>query len=183
MKSFLPFIIIAICIGAYYLYISPAYAEISTLSAKKSEFTDALNKSKEVKQRRDSLLVSYNAISPDDIARLKKIIPESENSALLAENINSIASQYGMVIRSVKIDVLQPQGRDGVVAVASGPYQTTTMSFTVKGTYDQFIKFLQDIESNTRLADVVSLSAKGDQKSSGIQTFQYTVQMHTYSLH
>ncbi|KKR45028.1 MAG: hypothetical protein UT81_C0024G0004 [Parcubacteria group bacterium GW2011_GWA2_40_14] len=50
MKNLAPFIIIAISLGMYFLYVSPTMADIRLLSAKKSEYTNVLLKSKELGQ-------------------------------------------------------------------------------------------------------------------------------------
>ena len=181
MKSFIPFIIIAISIAAYYLYLSPMYADIGVLQAKKAEYTGALAKAKELGVKRDKILAEYNAIPPESILRLKRIIPDNVNNVEIVTNINAIASQYGMSVRGVKIDQQQSQDRgDGTAKTVQSPFKTLTIGFTVSGSYDQFLKFLKDLESNARLFDVSNLAIKNNSK--GKTGFDFTVEVKAYSL-
>ena len=184
MKSFTPFIIIAVSIVMYYVLISPLYSDVSALQTKKAQYADVLVKSEQLKTRRDALLAQYNAIQPIDIIKLKRIVPDMIDTVDVVTNINSIASQYGMVVRGVKIaDSKNQTDQTSTTGGTSGDgaYQTTGITFSVNGTYSQFVSFLRDLESNARLFDVTSLSiAAGDQKTAGLQ---YTVGLNTYSFH
>jgi Tfp pilus assembly protein PilO len=71
------------------------------------------------------------------------------------------------------------------------PYKTWNISFSVTGKYDQFIGFLKDIESNIDLTDVVSLTIRAPKANPTTMMakstlpadlFEYTVEMHSYSL-
>ena len=75
MKSFLPFIIIAVCVAMYFMYISPTWAKDQTLMAQKAEYTNVLDKIKELTAERDKAIAEYNSISPEDIDKLNKLIP------------------------------------------------------------------------------------------------------------
>ncbi len=183
MKSFTPFIVIAICIGMYYLYIGPTYADIGLLSAKKAEYTDALANAKQLTERRDAILEQYNAINPGDVIRLKQILPDGTNNVDIVTNINAIASQYGMVVRGVKISAASAESRTAVAGTPKSPYTTTNIVFTTTGPYQQFTLFLRDLESNVRLFDVVSLSIGPSSKSTNGGVFDYTLGLTAYSLH
>ncbi len=183
MKSFLPFIVIGICIALYYMYMAPTYADITALSTTKSEYTSALANIALLKSHRDAILAQYSAIDPSNIAKLQEIIPGTSNSVDVVSNINALAAQYGMSIRQVKITEPQTEDRTAVDSTApTAPYQTSTITFSTTGPYQQFTLFLHDLESNIRLFDVTSLSIASDQKTPTAQLFDYTVTVNTYSL-
>src|SRR3990167_2596777 len=93
MKSSLPFIIIAICIGLYFLYISPTITDVQALRDQKAEYTNVLEKVQEIKEMRDAVSATYNNIPSADLNRLSKIVPERFNSTLLANDLNNLASK------------------------------------------------------------------------------------------
>src|SRR3989344_160437 len=99
MKLVLPLITIAVCIGMYFIYINPTIAEVKALSLKKVEYNNALIGAGELKKKRDNVLIDYNNISADNIDRLNKIIPERFNSVSFINDMNSIASGYGLIIK------------------------------------------------------------------------------------
>lgn len=183
MKSLMPFLIIAISVGGFYLYVSPTYGEINALRAKKAEYTDALSKAKELRDKRDTILAEYNAIAPTDIVRLKRIVPNVTDNVDVVTNINTIASQYGMTVRGVKITQPPAQDRTVVADASKGdPYKTITVAFSITGPYDVFTRFLTDLESNARLFDVSMLSIKTRDDKVGQGMFDYSVEVSAYSL-
>ncbi len=183
MKAFTPIIIIALCAGAYYVYLSPAYTEIQALTAKRDQYTGVLEKAKEIGAKRDAILTSYNSIAPDDLDRLKKAIPEKFNPVVFAKYVSGSAAKYGMAVKDVKITYLDIDTGQEVATSAESSYKTMSVGFSVKGTYDQFTKMLKDLESGLYLVDVTSLTLSSDAKTSGASTYNYTVEVHTYSLY
>lgn len=167
------------------MYIAPLYGEVLALSAEKAQYTDVLAQSVELKTLRDNVQATYNSIPPQNIDQLNKILPDVIDNVGIVTNINAVAAQYGMTVRSVKITAPQSTDRTDVTTVSTQPYKMTNINFAVKGTYQQFISFLRDLEVNVHLTDVDALSIKSPAasatgSSSGI--FEYTVDVRAYSL-
>ena len=182
MKGFTPIIVIALCVGAYYVYLAPSYAEIQTLSTQLSNYNDALQKTKDLASKRDTLLATYNSISPDDIARLKEIIPGNFNPSVFADYLNNLASKYGMVAEDISMAQLDTTAGQQVATSSQKYYKTMAVTFSVKGSYSQFVNFLKDMESSLDLIDVNSLSIKSDANSTNNSFFDYNVGIYTYYL-
>jgi len=181
MKAITPLILLGIAIASYFVYMKPAYDTIQTLTAKKDQYTNVVEKAKELAVRRDTILSEYNAISPADIDRLKKVIPETFDSVILARYISTIASSHGMIIKSTKITEPQAETREVAIAPQDGQYKKMQVTFSVKGPYDQFVKFVKDLESGLYLMDVSSISIRGDVKSTPTSALDYDVELLTYS--
>jgi Tfp pilus assembly protein PilO len=184
MKSALSLVVVGICIGMYFVYISPAVSEVKSLSLKKASYDNVLLKSKEVVAKRDEIFVEYNNIPKDSIDKLNKIVPETFNSVLFANDINAMASSNGLAVKDFKVNPQRTEDRDTMTnQQAVNPYITTVVTFRLVGQYSQFIKFLTDIESSLRLLDVVNLSVKtlGGQKSTD-DSLEYLLEINTYSL-
>mgnify|MGYP003393638102 CR=1 FL=1 len=191
MKSFTPLIIVALCIGMYFMYMAPAWDEIAVKREKKAEYQNVLDRVKELKDMRDAVSAQYNDIPAENLAMLSKIIPGKFDSVYFTNDINSMAAKYGMVVKEMRVNLHQVEARQAEeVQIGSEIYKTVTATFKLSGQYDQFLGFLKDLESNLRLIDVISLSIK----STGAQSqavgskapretnLDYSLEVQTYSL-
>jgi Tfp pilus assembly protein PilO len=159
-------------------------SDVKALSLKKSDYDQVLLKSKDLKVKRDNLLLEYNNISSTDIDKLNKIVPETFNSILFANDINAMALKNNMPIKDLKIDPQRTEDRELVANQQNNsPYNIVVVSFKVVGQYKQFVTFLSELESSLRLIDVVGLSIKttGGQKSTD-DSLEFLLEMNTYSL-
>lgn len=184
MKSALSLVVMGICVGVYFVYISPTVSEVKSLSLKKASYDNVLVQSKEVVAKRDSIFIDYNSIPKDDIDKLNKIVPETFNSVLFANDINALASSNSMAVKDFKVNPQKTDDREAMTnEQVAKPYMTTVVTFRLVGQYSQFIKFLTDLESSLRLLDVVNLSVKtlGGQMSTD-NSLEYSLEINTYSL-
>ena len=184
MKFALPLIIIVVSVGMYFTYISPTALVVKELSLKKSNYYEVLLKSKELKAQRDDVLVDYNNISDSDINKLNKIISETFNSVLFANDINAMAGRNNLVVKDFKVDPQRTEDRELMFSQQkNNPYKTTVIIVKLVGQYSQFVRFLIDLELNLRLVDVVKLSIKtlGGPRSTD-NSLEYLLEMNTFSL-
>jgi predicted DNA-binding protein (UPF0251 family) len=184
MKFILPLIIIGICVGTYYVYINPVASEVTALRLQKSNYDEVLLKSKELKAQRDDILVDYNNISDADISKLNKIIAETFNSVLFANDISAMAGRNNLAIKDFKVDPQRTEDRELMFnQTKNSPYKVTIITVRLVGQYSQFIKFLTELESNLRLVDVVKLSIKtlGGARSTD-NSLEYLLELNTFSL-
>ena len=186
MKAIIPFIIIAICVGVYFMYISPIMDDINVKNQKKAEYVNVLNQAKELKVQRDAISAAYNNIPASDLESLSKIIPESFNAVSLANEISSISSRYNLSVKEIKTDETTTANNNNNVtgeSAPAGPYRTIVVTFKLTGQYEEFIKFLKDLQSGLHLVDVVGLSIKSTPgKKSTDVNLEYSLEVHTYSL-
>lgn len=184
MKAYLPLIIIAICIGVYFLYISPTYTEVQVLRAEKARADLVLRSAKEIVSTRDSLLAKYNSIDLSNFNRLKITIPENFNSITLLSYLNAITTKYNMSISNIKITNGSLSVNSDMPQISISPYKISTVSFSVKGTYAQFVQMIKDIQSSLYLFDITSLSIKNSSESKSVSSFvsEYDIEFNTYSL-
>ena len=184
MKLFAPVILIAICIGAYFMYIDPMVNQVKALDMKLGEYNRVLQKSKDIKAKREAVQAQYESLSETDTARLSKIIPDKFNQEVFANDINFMVSKYGMKIKDFKVSRSSPQNPEQAIGeVKSDTYVTSSVSFTVSGQYDQFLKLLGDVESSLQLLDVSSLSVRSSTGNKlGDDQMSFTLSMNTYSI-
>ncbi len=184
MKSTLtPFIIIIICIAAYYMYISPLYAEMQLTREEKNKYADVLDKAKNISQKREELLGQYNSISLEDIEKMKKVVPPTFDGPGLVNDLNYLASRYNTSIDSFNSNIPEENSSQAQLEDSNlSPFKKVRITFDISSTYPQFISFLKDLESNVQIIDVysVSISAGSDDQNSSVLNF--SVEANTYIL-
>ena len=92
MKSLLPFIVVGLCAGMYFVYIAPTLSDINLKSEKKAEYENVLGRVKELKQQRDSLSTKYNNVDRSDIEKLNMIIPSKFDTTYFSNDLDAIAT-------------------------------------------------------------------------------------------
>ena len=83
---------------------NPLYNQINALKSGGASYDTALSTSKTLESERDQLVAKENAIDPNNLDRLQKLLPDNINSIRLILEIGQIASPYGMVLSNVKYD-------------------------------------------------------------------------------
>ncbi|MBA3733410.1 type 4a pilus biogenesis protein PilO [Patescibacteria group bacterium] len=183
MKSFIPFVVIGLSVGMYFAYIAPTTTEIKVLRENKVAYDNLILKSAELKKKRDSVLQLYNSIPEENISKLNKIIPETFNPVIFANDLNSMVSGYGLTIKDFKTNETKTEVRDTLINQPKNQfYKTTAVSFRVEGSYDQFLKFMKDVESSLHLMDVVGLSLRPTGNAGKSDNFEFNLDVYTYSL-
>ena len=180
MKSYISILIIALSIGMYFLYIKPMSIEIRGLNAKKDEYQNVLDRVKEIKDKRDAILLEYNSISSEELERLNKIIPDEVDSALMSNDINFLATQNSLKLKEFKLSENNSDSREEIITDTGSVYKTRVLSMRLSGSYAGFQAFLRDLESSLRLVDISSLSIKSDGVNN--DSLDYSLEANTYSL-
>lgn len=181
----MPIILIAISITVFFTFTNPIYSNITTLKAQAASYNTALDNEKALEGERDVLTSKYNAINPDDLDRLQKLLPDNVDNIRLILEIGQIALPYGMTLTDVKYDTGDTSANSSTSTTGtattpapttiqggapSGPvhqdYGVLNLSFSTSGTYDNFINFTKDLESNLRMIDISSIQFSSDIGSS-----------------
>ena len=182
------FTIIFICgaIAIFFFYTDPAYSGMQTLSAQNGQYNAALDKATQLQQIKQTLLSRYNSFDPNALTRLSTMLPDQVDNIRLILDLDNLAGQYGMALQNV--DISSPDTQSGSVvssiADASQPYDSLTIQFSTRGTYQQFMQFLTALESSLRLVDLVTLSIAPSGVANGTAgpLYNYTMTVQTYWL-
>jgi Tfp pilus assembly protein PilO len=191
MRFLIPTILLILSVASFVVFTNPAYEEVKTLKAQAAQYDTALTNSRKLQEQRDALGVKYRSISPDELARLSKLLPDNADNIRLIIDIQQMAQSYGMTLAAIKFDA----GQTTAAASASGPLSSATstdvaaasrdygafdLAFSTTATYENFLKFLKDIESSLRLTDIQSIDFSAGDPAKGTTTF--TVKLRTYWL-
>ncbi len=165
----MPIILIGISIAVFFAFFNPIYNNIGKLRAQVASYDEALKNSKKLENERDKLTAKKNAIDAENLAKLKKLLPENIDNIRLILEIEKIASPYGMVLKDVKYNPTSKDKKDvgsestgvaqGDGAVQSAPkdYGVWDLEFSTMGTYNNFLSFIRDLENNLRIVDISAI--------------------------
>lgn len=196
-RFIMPIVLVGITVALFLMFTNPLYEDISALRVEVSAYNDALDNSKMLENERDKLTAKYNSIDPTNLTKLERMMPENVDNIRLILEIEQIAAPYGMALQDVKYNVIDPNeamlatGIQGAGAAKPTPkdYGVFDLEFSTVGSYNNFINFTKDLESNLRIVDISSvvfsseesgLSANG--KSSTSEIYKYNFKIKTYWL-
>jgi len=179
-----------VCAGAiFFLYTKPTYDSIQVVQGQIAEYNTALDKATELQQLKQTLLSRYNAIDPNELDRLQKMLPDQVDNIGLILELDSLATKYGMALANVDVSSPANDGSAtpvGSIGASSQTYDSLTLKFSTNGTYEQFLKFLSDLQSSLRVVDLVSLSLAAETGpqagSSSDPVYTYDITLRTYWL-
>jgi Tfp pilus assembly protein PilO len=182
-KLIVPLIFIIAAIGLFVVYTNPTYQASKSVQAQVASYDAALTKSQQLRQVRDSLISKRNTFSPDDVAKLQKVLPDNVDNIRLIIDINNIASRHSLALSNVGLGDYtgSASGAQKTIAIGTtqGPVGSVDVTFSLNASYANMLAFLADIEHSLRLVDVEKLTFASAATNS--DTYNFTIQ--TYWLH
>jgi Tfp pilus assembly protein PilO len=186
-RPILSTILIVISIITFFYFIDPTYKEVKTLSAKSAQFDEALVRSRELQSVRDSLLSRYNTFSSENLNKIEKLLPDNVDNIRLILDLDGIASQYGIVVKNLSIsggttsqNDDESNGGIGEVVAVESALGEIGLSFDVTTSYENFKKFMRDLEQSLRIVDIKRLDIES-QGSAG-DLLKFSLDIRTYWL-
>ena len=180
MKNGTALILIVLSIGLLYVFTLPQYSQVKVLMATQQEYKDLLDNISTIAETRDRLLVDYEKIPKVELDRLAKILPENVDTVHLAQEVDSIAARYGIAVKNIRIDKEAAQNAANVVLPDSGrSYEKAIVSFSFITNYQNFRRFLEDLERSLRVMDVRDLSFQAGGETG---LYEHQISIETYWL-
>jgi Tfp pilus assembly protein PilO len=177
-KNFIPIILIVASAGLFFLFIDPTYENTKQLKIDNQEYDEALEKVNQIREIRDGLLSKYQVLSEDDLDRLKKLLPDHIDNVRLILDIDSIAETHGMLAKGI---ALSKSAANTSSVISKGvSYNNVSVTFNVESTYDEFKRFVKDLNQSLRIIDIVSLSFTPTNISKNKDLYTFRVKLQTY---
>jgi Tfp pilus assembly protein PilO len=119
-------------------------------------YEEALEKTREIERVRDGLQAKYDALTPEQMERLNKFLPDGIDSVRLIVDLDNAARTHGLIMHDIVVADSKERSSnpDSPDNSALGLYSFVNLSFNVTGTYDNLAAFLKDIETSLRVMDV-----------------------------
>jgi len=189
-----PIILIGIAIAGFFMFTNPLYKNISEIRTQIASYNEALDNSKALEAERDKLTQKYNSIDSENLAKLSKLLPDNVDNIRLILEIEKIASPYGMVLKDIKYDTITKKDNTTGEVIQGGAtvqssrkdYGIWDLEFSTQGTYNNFVNFIKDLESNLRIIDISSIQFSSNTgaglDSSLSEVYKYGFKIKTYWL-
>lgn len=178
MKNTTAIILLLISAGLYYTFISPWYGKVEARRAEAAQYKEILKSVEALSEKRDELLLKYNAIPKNELANLETVLPDNINTVELALDLDAIGSKYGVLLKSIKT-VEKDQSTATIIATPTGAYEKVRVSFVFVSSYENFRRFIEDLERSMRIIEVRSVSFISNDDSA---LNEYKIEIETYWL-
>jgi len=194
----MPIILIGISVTVFFLFTNPMYDDIGLQRVQMASYNEALNNSKALENQRDILTAKENSIDPKNLIKLQKLLPNNIDNIRLILEIGQIALPYGMVLKDVRYNATDTtktttsgavslvQG-GGINQISNKDYGVWDLEFSTTGSYNNFLNFTKDLESNLRIVDISSITFSSDVGNQGVgpassASYTYNFKIKTYWL-
>ncbi|MDP2648620.1 MAG: type 4a pilus biogenesis protein PilO [bacterium] len=179
--------------GMFFFYTKPTYDALQATRDQIAQYNSALAKATELQQLKQTLLSRYNSFDPQDLARLQNMLPDSVDNIGLILDLDNLARRHGLALENVYTstpsNVSSASTPISAIGGSGKKYDSLTLKFSTNGTYDNFLKFLADLEASLRIVEITSLSlAAGDATQAAsaggasAPVYQYDITLRTYWL-
>ncbi|HYC34579.1 MAG TPA: type 4a pilus biogenesis protein PilO [Candidatus Paceibacterota bacterium] len=177
MKTIISIILLLGSVGLFFAYTNPKYQEVKVAKVELAELDKALKQSKDILAKRGQLQQKYNSFKEADRQALESLLPDHVDNIKLILDMNNIAATHNLSLKGIKIDE-EKKDTSGNQITSKTPYGSILVSFRVTSSYENFVKFLRDLERSLRIVDVAALSFKATDSG----TYDFDVTIKTYWL-
>lgn len=196
IRALFPTIMIVASLGLFFVYTKPTYEKAVSVRKDESAYNEALDNAREYRTIQENLATSMRSINPDQVDRLKKMLPDTVDNVRLVIDLESLAVKHNLVFKSVQYDADKNSDtpKEGALPIATPnsesllPYGSLDFKIIIKGGYADFLSFLQDLEKSLRIVDVVSIGFNAPveldstKKDSSVPQYEYTIDLTAYWL-
>lgn len=189
IKLFTAILMLLIAGALLFGFTRPTYEDVQNLQGQSVQLDQILTEAAEFQRLKSQLISRYNALPSDQLARLSKLLPDHVDNVRLILDVDSLAAQNNLTLENVIINSgedAQEQdntaGALGAVTEQRTPYDSLILQFTTVGSYQDFVTFLNILESSLRLVDISNLSLQAAYDGDGVMQYTYDVKVRTYWL-
>ena len=180
VKLAISVIFIFASIAIFFGYTKNAYDDLSTKQVLLDKYGAATAKAQEVVDIKNEKLNKRNNIPPQLKAKLEKMVPvNTVDNIQLILDIDGLAKKNNVSLAKVDLGVTETKSKANtqnlapinVGAKKKDVVKSAEMEFEFVASYDDFIKFLVDLEHSLRIVDVISLSFKSGENTDSVNSF------------
>lgn len=189
MKNIILLILIAAAIWIFWGYTRPIYEKAGGLREVRTDYENKLAQANEFRQKYEDLATQYQSFSETDLANLSRLVPDKVDAIRLVIEVSDIAARQGLLVKDIAINesAKEKKGKNNpeeifnVVAVKPN-FSSVDLSFSVTGSYERFVAFLQDLEKSLRILDVTEIKFETAENSSSGNSYDFSLGLRAYWL-
>lgn len=170
-------------IGVLMFLVWPAYTSLTHSRDELANQNAAIDKLNLIIKTRGQLQEEYGSISASDSEKLNEMVPAGPGIRKLLVGVGALASQNNMALKNIDFTAQTAVSKSapvpaGISPKQTVPYQTLPFHFSVSGSYESFLKFLNDIQLSARLIDITEIIFSGGRT----QVYEFSIKANTYYL-
>lgn len=163
------------------------YPEIGILRDKIKTQEMIFNDSEDTLKRLKEL-IAFTEKNNEAINKFDLILPANEDKAVLLSNMESLASDTGLVALKITFEENNKSASGQQVAAGAVPenydFDSKNIAMSLRGGYFSFKNFLSAMEKNLRVTDIASIDFSADSSSQETgaerKPYYYNVKFKTY---
>lgn len=164
-------IIISISIILFFILILPSIDKTKSLISAIREREIILRQQKEIISRIEKIGKEIEE-NKENVNKLDLLLPKKRTVPDLIASIEAIAGNSGVVLEELSFSETSTLGEE---------FEKLVANLTLNGSYETFLKFLDSLEKNIRIADLIDFSvARKSQTES--QELNFRLRFNTYYL-
>lgn len=175
MKNGISIFLILASVLIFFGYIKPGIAAIGVINKELNVYQDTLKQADELEQQIKKLRGDIDALNPEDMEKLKKLVPDNVDTISLIIDINNIAANFGLAISNISLGA-NKEDSSSTQTRSDSLYDSVDFSFKVKAVYPNFISFISALEKSLRLVDITSITFSPAENG----TYDFSVNLRTY---
>lgn len=142
--------LIVISVAILFTYIKPSFEVMGDTQDKILTYQEEIAKVSLVNQKLQALVSDVESVSSEDHRRLLAYMPDSVDSVSVPRDLQAIASEANVLVRSIEYEGPMKETVVGVEAAVAESNQSErhTFKLSFEGSYDQIKRILQSLEAN-----------------------------------
>lgn len=158
-------VVVFLAVATVFFVVLPQWRGIGSLRAEIGGLEALNDELAKIADQRDLLTKEYNAISDEDLAKLRSIAPANSDNSTVLVDFEALAQKNNLVLSQVDFNAGEKNQIAGAAA-RSRVFGAIPVTLALRGSYEGFRGFLQALERNLRVMDVSEINfSGGDGKS------------------
>jgi Tfp pilus assembly protein PilO len=176
-KQIIAIVLFVLAGAVFFGYTKPTYDQVRTHQVKVSQLDQLLEQRKSFDAKKAQLISMLNAFPPDNLLRLKRMLPDHVDNVRLILDLNSLASRSGVVLSNFDTSATAvPNEGDKLSLTSQGPVESLDLSVSATGNYSSFKSFLKGAELSLRPLDLIDLTI--DDSNTGVYSYTMTFRIY-----
>lgn len=161
-KIFLNIIFLLTAGISFFVWISPEWNDISVLRENIKSYGDTLKKIESIQELRDKILKDYNSVEEGDRERLMKTLPKFLDEGAIMLIVDDLIKKNNLSLKSISFVEKRTSNSSFLIGTKNETYETENFTVEFGGSYEDFKKFLVNLEENLLPFDIKEISFSSD---------------------
>lgn len=185
MKSLTPIFSLIIALMAYFFFTQPTLSDVDDIKKNIDDYTHAVDTAKTMNSTLDALIRQKEQYTSAQQEQLNALVPDSVDEVKRLVDLKQLAQDHNMLIGNIAVANSKKSGKGGGEGtkanqtISASSFDSSNISFSLIGTYEQFKGMLYDIERNLVLMEITNIQFSAGQGN--LQQFNVTIRLYGLS--